>query len=644
MSRTAQRALLIVVLLLALGLRLHRLDAQSLWNDEGNSARIAERPLALIVEGARGDIHPPGYYLLLHYWRAAFGAGEFALRSLSALSSLALVLFTYLLGRRLFDAATGLTAAFLGALAPLSVYYAQEARMYALLAALAAASTYLLVRLLDEARHRPAGRLAGPMGAYVVLSAAGLYTQYIFPFVLLVHNAIFALWWLSAEGARVRRRRWALAWASAQAAILLLYLPWLPATWRSVTGWSPPRPSYTLGAALGRVLGVLTTGVTLPPEAATLPTLFSLTFLALGLWPHPRTSRGRRAVINAGLYLGLPVALIFALDLYRPAYLKFLLLVLPAFHGLIAHGAHNAGRLLGRAMRTPRRRSTALVRAGLPILFALAASVQWAPSLRNLYFDPRYARDDYRQIAADIAAQYRTGDAVLLNAPNQWEVFTYYYPDRDVLPAPYRRSPQELAAFLEPLRAQYRRLYVLYWGDAEADPEGFVEGWLADHAYPAETRWYGDVRLATYGLGALPQEPATTVDASFEGGIRLAGYTVPARVAAGEILPATLFWRVERPIEGRYKVALQLLDAGGQVVAQHDGEPAAGTRPLPTWAPGQRVLDRHGIPVPPQAAPGSYPLIVVLYDAVTGQRLPMPDAASAPRDHLPLTSIRVTAP
>ena len=72
--------LLLAILLLASFLRFHGLDAQSFWNDEGNSARIAERTLDLILEGAEGDIHPPGYYLLLHGWRALFGQSEFALR------------------------------------------------------------------------------------------------------------------------------------------------------------------------------------------------------------------------------------------------------------------------------------------------------------------------------------------------------------------------------------------------------------------------------------------------------------------------------------------------------------------------------------------------------------------------------------
>ena len=142
--------LILVILLLALSLRAYRLDAQSFWNDEGNAARLAERTVPLILAGAGGDIHPPGYYLLLHYWQAAVGLSEFALRYLSVITGVLTVALTYALGKRLFGPPVGLLAALLGAVSPLAVYYSQEARMYALLAALSAATTALLLRLLDD--------------------------------------------------------------------------------------------------------------------------------------------------------------------------------------------------------------------------------------------------------------------------------------------------------------------------------------------------------------------------------------------------------------------------------------------------------------------------------------------------------------
>jgi 4-amino-4-deoxy-L-arabinose transferase-like glycosyltransferase len=366
-------------------LRFYRLDAQSFWNDEGNSARIAERTLDLILEGAAGDIHPPGYYLLLHYWRALFGQSEFALRSLSVVAGLVLIVFTYLLGHHLFGEVTGLMAAFLGAISPFAIYYSQEARMYALLAAISAASTYMLFRLLiNDTGQKPGFFRKTWFLAYVLTAAAGLYTQYAFSFVLLVHNSIFGLWWLAMARRSVYRGRchreyswrWLVVWAGTQAVIVALYLPWLPIALRSLTGWSAAGRAYELGRALLDVLRVLSVGTTLPTGEATVALAGAGILLLVGLWPvllalpprvPPRvlvavskvegrpTEWSRRddrvgwlGVASIALYLLLPIVLIFAFDLYKPAWLKFLVVVLPPFHLLLAHGVENLTSLKWR--------------------------------------------------------------------------------------------------------------------------------------------------------------------------------------------------------------------------------------------------------------------------------------------------------
>jgi mannosyltransferase len=591
-------SLLVAILLLAAFLRFHRLDAQSFWNDEGNSARLSERTVDLIIEGTASDIHPPGYYLLLHYWRAVFGHSEFALRALSAVAGLALVLFTYLLGRQLFGQTAGLMAAFLGAISPFAIYYSQEARMYVLLAALAAASSYLLVRALEAGRMQDArGKNPAPcillLVSYVLTAAAGLYTQYAFPFVLLVHNLVFTLWWLAVARGSARWLR-LVAWTGAQVAIVALYLPWLPIALRSVTGWPSAGQAYELAPALLNVMRWLTVGHTLPLEKAGAALVVAGVLLLAGLWPRKEHWFG---VVSLALYLLLPVALIFALDLYKEAWLKFLIVVLPPFHILVARGVANlAGVEIGR-FRISNLQSL------IPLAFLILASIATFPSLRNLYFDPVYFRDDYRQIAAEVAASAGPDTAVILNAPNQWEVFTYYYPDRDVYPAPYR--PSRVERFLSPLAAGYDRLFVVYWGDAESDPHRRVESWLAANAYKADDRWYGRVRLVTYSTAPLPQEPTVALDANFGEDVRLRGYALAnGACAPGDVLPVTLFWEARAPTSEPYKITVQLLDDAGPPVAQHDGEPVGGLAPTTVWQPSQAVTDRHGVLLPAHLAPG----------------------------------------
>ncbi|HEY72357.1 MAG: hypothetical protein DRJ03_04270 [Chloroflexi bacterium] len=630
-------SLLLIILLLAAFLRFYRLDAQSFWNDEGNSARIAERSLDLILEGAAGDIHPPGYYLLLHYWRAMFGQSEFALRSLSVAAGVATVAFTYLLGRCLFGKSTGLVAAFLGAISPFAVYYSQEARMYALLGALSAASIYLLFRCLKKPGFSVSKATKTWFLVYVLTAAAGLYTHYAFPFVLLVHNVVFGLWWLAVARRSGERWRWLLAWGGAQAAIAALYLPWLLIALRSVTGWSPAGQGYELGPALLDVLRILTVGITLPIEQATLALVGAGALLLAGLWPRKAERMDWLGVASQALYLLLPVVLIFTFGLYKPAWLKFLIVVLTPFHILTAHGIENLTQFAIRPDRSGRRLQLAIC-----VLLLTSCFLLLIPSLHNLYFDPAYFRDDYRQVACDVMAVSRPKDAIVLNAPNQWEAFTYYYPDRDVYPAPYHPDLDATEEFLAPLAEQYRRLFVLYWGDAESDPQRLIETWLARNAYKTGDRWYGRVRLTTYGAAPLPEEPAVVLDARFSDAIKLNGYAlVGDRFAAGDTLPVTLFWEAQSAVAERYKVTVQLLDDAGQLTAQCDTEPGDGLWLTDAWQPGQVVTDRYGLSLPPDLPAGRYTLVVGLYHVTTGERLPIVRNGEPSGDHLFLGSVEV---
>jgi hypothetical protein len=79
-----------------------------------------------------------------------------------------------------------------------------------------------------------------------------------------------------------------------------------------------------------------------------------------------------------------------------------------------------------------------------------------------------------------------------------------------------------------------------------------------------------------------------------------------------------------------YTVFVQMLDAGNQIIGQHDGLPGEGALPTTGWVQGEVLTDRHTVTVKPNAAPGEYRLVVGLYIAVTGERLPAFNAAGQP--------------
>src|SRR5258708_14209296 len=85
LTRQITKLLPLGIILLAAVLRFHLLGSQSLWNDEGNTLRLVERPIPILLQNASHDIHPPGYYLPLKAWWLPTGPTEFDLRALSAL-------------------------------------------------------------------------------------------------------------------------------------------------------------------------------------------------------------------------------------------------------------------------------------------------------------------------------------------------------------------------------------------------------------------------------------------------------------------------------------------------------------------------------------------------------------------------------
>lgn len=106
----------------------------------------------------------------------------------------------------------------------------------------------------------------------------------------------------------------------------------------------------------------------------------------------------------------------------------------------------------------------------------------------------------------------------------------------------------------------------------------------------------------------------------------LVGYSLDERQAqpGGQVV-LTLYWQAAGPMVQSFKVFTHLVDDQGQVAAQHDGTPGNGCCPTHTWAEGEVVVDEHVIPLRANLPPGSYDLMVGLYDEETWNRLPAYD-------------------
>src|SRR5574341_530026 len=648
---------LVAILLLAAGLRFHNIEAQSLWNDEGNSARIAERPISAIVEGAAGDIHPPGYYLLLAGWRTLAGQSEFALRMLSALAGVLTVGVVYVIGASLFERRVGLIGALLAALSPFQVYYGQEARMYALVGLLAALSIWLTGKVLALPGQMIAGRFNRRRAlaifvAYVLTNTAGLYTHYSFPLILLAETLVFLIWLIRRVVRRVGARGLSplrtlahglIVWIILHLPAVLLFAPWIPNAVRQITTW--PRSSSSAVAAAG-VLSTLFYGATISPDAARNGLLPLALLAGVGLFPPLDLERRYLSFVErAGLiaaWLAAPVLALIVVGAMSPAFLKFLLpsnlaLMLLAARGLVI------GWELGKPVPMASTLNALLICITIAAALILGLLPGWE-SLTNLYGNPAYARDNYRAMAARILSEAGPDAAVILDAPNQWEVFTYYFPDGpNVAPLPNDST----AETLDRLLPEHGRIYALYWGEAQQDPDRVVRRRLEQSAFEAGSEWYGGVQLVIYAVtGAPAAEIQTQSGVQFgeavPSGIVLDGYTLSAEtLSPGEGLGVTLFWHTETPVDAHYKVFVHLYAPDGTLIAQHDSEPGGNMRPTDTWPVGETIIDAHGLLLPLDAQPGTYTLAVGLYRLDNGTRLAVFQEGAPSGDTLILASITV---
>ncbi len=654
-----------LVLGIAAILRFYHLSYSSLWHDEGNTWALVQRGFAQIARDSAADIHPPGYYWLLKLWTVLAGTNVAGLRSFSAVMGVVLVWVIYRIARRLFhDRFGALLAAFLAAINPFLVYYSQEARMYALLALESGILIWALLVLLDKetteeitretpnktiSDGRKHGEKAGlPAAAitFATVAALGLWTHYSFPIVLAAAGLAYLWRWLSSFFASQReeqhragrQRRNLLRFIGLNLVALLVFSPWLPIAIERVLNW--PNPGHSMGAwdGLGLTLQTLTVGpIRTGPELAW-PWLVVIGILPLfGLW-RLRHSPGAPVI---GLWLLGPVGMMFGLRLFTDAFLKFLLIAAPAWSLLT--GAAVAGQ-------PPRTGESGTVRglllrsmaaAGLVIGGITLASV----ALSGYYQDPA-ARDNYAGIARYVQVMGDpAADLVVLDAPGQQEVWAYYDAGVPVLPLPAERPPDANAtlAALQQATANRRQVFALFWATDQSDPDGIVENWLNQHAFKGLESWQGNVRFVAYRLPNQLTCRSVEPPVAFPDLADLTELCRPASVpdvAAGDIALVSLKWRPLARTDRRYKVTVQLLDARDQVIAQQDSEPAGGSRPTNTWQPGDTILDNHGVMIPPGTPPGSYRLIVAVYDGESGQRL----STSTGADAISVGEVTVTPP
>lgn len=435
-TRPGIAALLGTFMLVGLLARLPELPI-GVWRDEASTFfdALPDTFAALIAFLRLAELNPPGYYLVMQWWVALAGAEGVVFKLPSLLFGLLLIPACYALGRAAGSALAGLVAAALIAISPEAIYYAQEARPYAMAAVLAALTATFLLRSLS---HPGWGAPAG----FTLAATALLYTHY---------TGLMAVGSLAGAGLIVAWRRedsrLALRLFLASAAVALLYAPWAETFLFHLTTGTPWTPEASLASRPVFLLKDL--AYTLPwtngskwlmgPAALLVLAGIAGGIVALFLRPGTKTGTesgtgtGTRDPRNVGLtrteagaVLGMAVlgpAMALAVLAYPPRYMFLFLPMASALFGLWASAAR--AWWLNRASGTERSGRGPLLPMLLGVVYAWAAIFAWGHAQMTTLPKSGIATIEARTTDADLQST-----AFLLAPDFLAPTFGYLFRDR----------------------------------------------------------------------------------------------------------------------------------------------------------------------------------------------------------------------
>ncbi|MCL4416438.1 MAG: glycosyltransferase family 39 protein [Actinobacteria bacterium] len=388
-----------LILLLAFALRLINLN-QSLWLDEAINVIYAKSSdfWWFVTKYPIGDFHPPGWFVILWAWSHVFGFSENAVRLPSMILGVATVGLTFLLGKELFNKKVGLLAAFLLAIAPLHIYYSQEARMYAFSAFAVTSSFYFLNRLIQNKR------LAG--FGFVISLILVLYSDYLA--YLVIPSQIIYLLWIKGINRKILLGYF-------MAAVVLI--PWLNIFplqlqtglnkaiglpgWGQVVGGSnvkdllmiPVKTFFGRAVMFDKTLYVV------------ISALVGISYGFVFLYAFKKINRQLKLSLS---WIVIPVALAFLISFFVPVLSYFrLIYILPAFY-----------LILGKSLaELPKKVAIAV------LIFIYLVSIA---SLVGYYLDPRFQREDWRQ-AVNFVSQNLDKNSLVIFENNEVPAPVKYY-------------------------------------------------------------------------------------------------------------------------------------------------------------------------------------------------------------------------
>ena len=533
-------AFLVAVAILGSGLRLYRLASRSLWYDEVGILRVSgyvDSSLSFLRPEFTND--PPLFPLVAHFWyalvRAIPGvtqgsvACDYLLRLLPCVLGIASILLTFSACRYVLkDNETALITAFLVAISPFQIYYAQQFRAYTLYVALSLVALVCMSRALEEDRLR-----------YWIGLTASL--------VLSVYGNFFSVWNIAAMDLYFlmtlkRHRKLVAKWVACQGIVVLLIIPALILSFRlnqlleqAEEHWFPPPDIRTAFITFKNFFA----GYSANHDAYRALFLLCAALLVLGLYGL----RKKRSALLLTCVLAFFPILCNVIIWHVRSYSYYT-------HRLMIFSAVPCYILVAEGMRTLRKRvltTTAiavLVALTIPCLadhYAQRIHPDWGHRLGARY------KVQNREAAHYIAEHMASGDFVGHTSHFTLCPFTYYLSadqrtlgfaeeERQGLLRSYPNEPmwERLGFFpvrIEPAIERARRIWLVqsWWEPFDLDPlSRQLRAWLDGHCIREERKPFDGLTVYLYTNNpALRMETETYQLADYGDDVVVSYYRFP---------------------------------------------------------------------------------------------------------------------
>ncbi len=414
--------LILAIILLAFAARFIHLGGDSFWFDEVFTLDTARQSLGHVLAGQ--DINnPPGFHLLAFFSVQVWGTSEYALRLVSAVAGTLTVPLMFVVGSLLSNRRVGLWAALLLAVSPFHVRYSQEARAYAVQAALTTASAACLLLAIARRKRWWIGfGIATASNAYVQFgSFVVLAGQIAFVGLLATTHRLLKQWTIR------RSVEVAVGLALGSVVALILYSPWIGPALQGVAanmGSGAANGAWSNVSIGDRISAAYFAFGFMNAELAAVVGLLCLIGIGSAV-----LKREVDQVLWILTSLALPFVLIAVAGISRAPLPKHVLFLLPVYLAASAIGldalVEATARWLATRSRSAARLAPFAVTAGLLLV--------GIPSVRA---EHAYIYNDWKGIAQYLKVTAREGDVVVpitLDLPDSFNqgygVLSHYLPE-----------------------------------------------------------------------------------------------------------------------------------------------------------------------------------------------------------------------